>query len=196
MTTTEELVPLLRRAKVLPVVRAADPERADVIVDDLADAGLQVVELTTTIPDWSGVLRRLSHRHPHLIAGMGTILDARAAETAFDMGAAFLVTPLPVPAAYEIADRTGVAVIGGGFTPAELQTASSRGIAKLFPAHVGGPDYLRSLLAVLPDAHVVPTGGIRTDAVEDWLGAGALAVGIGRGVLRRPRRQGAGRCTP
>src|SRR5690606_35116931 len=80
----------------------------------------------------------------------------------------------------------GIALIGGGSTPGEIHQAASEGIAKLFPAHVGGPAYLRSLKAVLPDAHIVPTGGITVDAAADWLAAGALAVGIGGDLYRAP----------
>ena len=69
--------------------------------------------------------------------------------------------------------------IEGGFTPAEVAAAAGRGIAKLFPAHVGGPAYLRSLLAVMPGAKIMPTGGIPLAHVQSWLDAGALAVGIG-----------------
>lgn len=53
-------------------------------------------------------------------------------------------------------------------------------IAKLFPAHGVGPDYLRSLLSVVPGARIVPTGGIPLTAVRAWLHAGAFAVGVGR----------------
>jgi 2-dehydro-3-deoxyphosphogluconate aldolase/(4S)-4-hydroxy-2-oxoglutarate aldolase len=73
----------------------------------------------------------------------------------------------------------GVPLIEGGLTPTEVLDASSRGIAKLFPAHVGGARYLRSLLAVAPGARIMPTGGIPLSEVGDWLAAGAVAVGVG-----------------
>lgn len=65
----------------------------------------------------------------------------------------------------------------------EVLTAAEYGVAKLFPAHVGGVDYLRSLLAVAPDAKIVPTGGISLVDVPVWLSAGAVAVGVGRDLL-------------
>jgi 2-dehydro-3-deoxyphosphogluconate aldolase/(4S)-4-hydroxy-2-oxoglutarate aldolase len=77
-----------------------------------------------------------------------------------------------------VAERDGVPLLEGGFTPAELAAATARGPAKFFPAHVGGPAYLRSLLAVLPGAAIVPTGGVQPDAIDDYLQAGALAVGV------------------
>jgi 2-dehydro-3-deoxyphosphogluconate aldolase / (4S)-4-hydroxy-2-oxoglutarate aldolase len=57
--------------------------------------------------------------------------------------------------------------------------AARFGVAKLFPAHVGGIAYLRSLLAVEPQARIMPTGGIPLVEAGKWLAAGAFAVGIG-----------------
>lgn len=186
MTSTDVLTTILRDARVVPVVRAPDADRALSIVGTLLDAGLRVVELTTTVPGWADVLGAARERHPDAIIGMGTVLDEDAARRACAGGADFLVTPLPVPAAYDVADEWDVAVVGGAQTPAEIHAAASRGIAKLFPAHVGGVTYLRSLLAILPDARIVPTGGIGVGDVAAWLDAGALAVGVGSDLYNAP----------
>lgn len=179
MTTTADLVPILERARIVPVVRADAAERAAEIVDALVATGIGLVELTTTVPDWRKALDRVRSAHPEAVVGVGTVLDADAARTAYDRGADFLVTPFPVPEVREVAAAYGMALIGGGVTPAEIHREASAGIAKLFPAHLGGPRYLRSLTAVLPGARIVPTGGITVGAVGEWLAAGALAVGVG-----------------
>ncbi len=74
--------------------------------------------------------------------------------------------------------------VEGGFTPAEIAAAAAHGPAKVFPAHVGGPAYVRSLLAVFPDAVLIPTGGVRLDDVAAYRAAGALAVGVGSDLVR------------
>ncbi|WP_051806957.1 hypothetical protein [Streptomyces sp. NRRL F-2664] len=80
------------------------------------------------------------------------------AETALDAGAAFLVSPYPAPEVRAVARRRGAVFIEGGYTPAEIASAvRSAGAAKIFPAHVGGPRFVRSLRAVLPDAVLIPT---------------------------------------
>ncbi|MFI8277937.1 hypothetical protein ACIGBH_24170 [Streptomyces sp. NPDC085929] len=56
----------------------------------------------------------------------------------------------------------------------------------MFPAHVGGPRFIRSLKAVLPEALFIPTGGIRPGEIPHWLAAGAAAVGIGSGLPDDP----------
>jgi len=56
----------------------------------------------------------------------------------------------------------------------------------VFPAHVGGPAYIRSLHAVLPDAMLVTTGGITLADVDAYLAAGAMAGGVGSGLPADP----------
>jgi 2-dehydro-3-deoxyphosphogluconate aldolase/(4S)-4-hydroxy-2-oxoglutarate aldolase len=178
--TTEALEAILRQAKVVSVVRAEDGEKAYATAQRLLLSGLTVIELTATTPGWQNALARLREEHSHATFGVGTVVKAADAETALDAGANFLVSPWPAAEVRKIALRRGVAFLEGGFTPAELAAATGRGIAKLFPAHVGGPAYLKSLMAVLPGARIMPTGGIKTADIASWLAAGALAVGIGQ----------------
>jgi 2-dehydro-3-deoxyphosphogluconate aldolase/(4S)-4-hydroxy-2-oxoglutarate aldolase len=177
MTGVEALETRLRRARIVPVIRAGDPESARRLVERLLGAGLDTVELTTTIPGWQDVVSAL--RREDVFVGVGTIRTGEHARHAVEAGAHFCVSPCLVPGARPVLDAAGVPLIEGGLTPTELLEASSRGIAKLFPAHVGGLEYLRSLLAISPDARIVPTGGIALADAGDWLASGALAVGIG-----------------
>ncbi|MFE4250197.1 hypothetical protein ACFRU3_11910 [Streptomyces sp. NPDC056910] len=63
--------------------------------------------------------------------------------------------------------------------PSELRTAADRGVAKLFPAHIGGVVCLQSRLAVLPGARIVATGAVTVDNTAVWLGADAFTVSKG-----------------
>lgn len=177
--TGDELLAALAPQPLLPVLRAPSAEAALTVARRLGDAGLPVVELTATTPGWLEALRALRTERPELVVGMGTMSTADDAEAAVAAGAQFLVSPWPVPAVRPVAQRSGAVLLEGGCTPAELADAVSRGPAKLFPAHLGGPSFLKSVLAVLPGAKIVPTGGIGLGEVGDWLAAGAVAVGIG-----------------
>jgi 2-dehydro-3-deoxyphosphogluconate aldolase/(4S)-4-hydroxy-2-oxoglutarate aldolase len=165
---------------VLPVLRSPSSRRAMDTVETLVDSGCPAVELTTSTPDWPSALRTVAS--PGRWVGVGTIRSAEDARRALDAGAAFLVSPFPVPGVAELAEGAGVPFIQGGFTPGELSRAAGAGIVKVFPAHLGGPRYLRSLAPVLPGVRLVPTGGIGWEDVPDYLAAGAFAVGIGSGL--------------
>jgi 2-dehydro-3-deoxyphosphogluconate aldolase / (4S)-4-hydroxy-2-oxoglutarate aldolase len=172
----------LAGAKVLPVLRARSGADAMALLQRCADAGLDTIELTTSTAGWPAVLAEARASFPGHVFGVGTVLTAADATTAMAGGAAFLVSPCPAPAVRRAtAGRTPF--IEGGMTVGELLAASRRGIAKLFPAHVGGPQFLRSVLALSPSAHIVPTGGIAFPDVAEWLAAGALAVGVGRDLF-------------
>jgi 2-dehydro-3-deoxyphosphogluconate aldolase/(4S)-4-hydroxy-2-oxoglutarate aldolase len=168
-------------ARVVPVLRLPDADAAVHAVDDCFEAGLDVVELTATTTGWQEALRRVRAAHPDRLVGVGTVLEADAARAAIDLGADFLVSPFPVPPVRDVAGTTPF--VEGGMTVTELVDAGSRGLAKLFPAHVGGPQFLRSVLAVAPGLRIIPTGGIRLGDVPTWLDAGAFAVGVGSDLV-------------
>lgn len=174
-----ELEQRLREARIVPVVRVANAETANSLVARLLTAGLAVIELTTTVAGWRDVVAALRADHPELCVGVGTVMSAPVARQAVEAGAHFCVSPRLVPDARAELQMAGVPFVEGGLTPTEVLEAASRGVAKLFPAHLGGVQYLASLLTVEPTARIMPTGGIPLGEVRAWLGAGAVAVGVG-----------------
>jgi 2-dehydro-3-deoxyphosphogluconate aldolase / (4S)-4-hydroxy-2-oxoglutarate aldolase len=169
----------IRRAIVVPVVRETDAATALDVAGWLVEQGLDVIELTASTAGWEDAVRELRTAEPQLALGVGTVRTRDDAERAVALGADFLVTPCPAPDVRQVADAAGVPLVEGGLTPGEVLAAADRGVAKLFPAHVGGPALLRSILALSPEARIVPTGGIALADVPAWLDAGACAVGIG-----------------
>jgi 2-dehydro-3-deoxyphosphogluconate aldolase / (4S)-4-hydroxy-2-oxoglutarate aldolase len=173
----------IERQIILPVVRERDSASALRVAGWLVEQGLEAVELTASTPGWEDAARELRDAAPELALGVGTLRTREHAERALALGADFLVTPCPAPDVRAVADGAGTPLIEGGLTPGEVLAAADRGMAKLFPAHVGGPALLRSILALSPQARIVPTGGIGLADVPTWMDAGAVAVGIG-GELR------------
>jgi 2-dehydro-3-deoxyphosphogluconate aldolase/(4S)-4-hydroxy-2-oxoglutarate aldolase len=113
--------------------------------------------------------------------GASSVLKPEEAQAAIASGAQFVVTPAvrkPVIAAC-LNRRTPV--LCGGFTPTELLEAYEAGseLVKLFPAQLGGPRYLKDVLAPLPCLRLVPTGGVSAENARAYLDAGAVALGIG-----------------
>jgi 2-dehydro-3-deoxyphosphogluconate aldolase/(4S)-4-hydroxy-2-oxoglutarate aldolase len=167
------------RARLVPVIRTGEAIESIDIALELIDAGLTVLELTATTHLWPDAVTQIRSDHPEICVGVGTVTSDAAARNALDSGAQFLVSPRLVPDVRAFARSTDTLLIEGGMTPTELATALDGGIAKLFPAHVGGPGHLRSILSVVPGAKIIPTGGIPLDDVLAWLAAGAFAVGVG-----------------
>jgi 2-dehydro-3-deoxyphosphogluconate aldolase/(4S)-4-hydroxy-2-oxoglutarate aldolase len=177
--SAEGVAAAIGAARLLPVVRVGSAIEATQATGVLVSAGVGVIELTATTPDWASALRTARAAHPDVVLGLGTVTDADTAERALATGADFLVSPYPRPEVRRVAEGAGVLFLEGGFTPGEVAEAASRGPAKVFPAHLGGPGYLRSLRAIVPGARLIPTGGIALAEVSAYLAAGAFAVGVG-----------------
>jgi 2-dehydro-3-deoxyphosphogluconate aldolase/(4S)-4-hydroxy-2-oxoglutarate aldolase len=169
----------LAAQRVVPVIRSASAEDAVATARACARAGMRVVELTHTVPGVEGAIRELAD--DGLVLGVGTISDGAQVDPAARAGARFVVSFSCPPGFLERAAALGLTAIPGGFTPAELGACAAAGapVVKLFPARLAGLDYVRDVRAVLPGVELMATGGVRESEIADWLGAGALAVGLG-----------------
>lgn len=176
-----DVVERIGAAHLLPVLRVPDAAAAVRAASQCFAAGLDVVELTATTDDWVGALTDLRSAEPGRMIGLGSVLDTGTARRALDLGADFIVSPCPVPAVRSVVGSS--LFIEGGWSVAEILDAGRRGPVKLFPAHVGGVAYLRTVLALDPKLRIIPTGGIGLADVRSWLDAGAFAVGVGTALL-------------
>jgi 2-dehydro-3-deoxyphosphogluconate aldolase/(4S)-4-hydroxy-2-oxoglutarate aldolase len=180
MKMTDTLA-LLRKVKVVPVVRTSKVENAVRASQWLAESGLSVIELTTTIPDVFDGVAQL-RRQGGLTIGVGTLLSAQDARQAVTAGAQFLVTPCWVDGVIEVAERAGLASFIGAATASEIWRAHMAGATavKIFPAAtLGGPQFLRQVRSVFPHVLLMPTGGVTAETAADYLKAGAICVGVG-----------------
>lgn len=172
----------LAATRVVAILRAENAARAEAVVDVLVEAGVRSLELTLTTQGALEVVERLAARVPAEVeVGVGTVLTAQEVDRSVDAGATFVVSPSVDVEVIGAALRRGIASYPGALTPTEIATAWNAGASavKLFPAGSLGPGYLKAVRAPLPDIPVVPTGGIDTAAIGEWLGAGAVAVGMG-----------------
>lgn len=164
---------------VLAVIRAADADGAVRAGRALAAGGVRALEVAFTTPDACEAITELAH-DADLLVGAGTVLTGAQATAAIEAGARFLVSPGLVESALEAGEEAGVLAIPGALSPTEVIAAAQRApVVKLFPASLGGPDYLRALLAPLPGLRIIPTGGVSADTVGQWRTAGAFALGAG-----------------
>lgn len=174
----------LKLTRVLPIIRAQATQRALALAEQVLEEGVDLLEVSCTTPGASQVIRTLSARGAYV--GAGTVLDASTAREAAGAGARFLVAPNFSPEVWRLAQDRGLEYIPGTATPTEIAIAVSVGIqvVKLFPAVPLGLAYLRAVQEVFPHTQFMPTGGITVENARDWLASGALAVGIGGGLMR------------
>ncbi|MFF0311238.1 bifunctional 4-hydroxy-2-oxoglutarate aldolase/2-dehydro-3-deoxy-phosphogluconate aldolase [Streptosporangium sp. NPDC004379] len=176
---------ITRRAvaqRVFGIVRSAGAAEATDVARGMLDAGLRTLEVALTTPDALRAIREtVAQAPPDALVGAGTVLDEAAARAAVEAGARFLVSPSLHPEVIRTGHRYGVPVIPGAASPTEIVRALELGAdaVKLFPASAFGPGWLRDVRAALPQAPLVPTGGVTADTAPEWIAAGAVACGMG-----------------
>jgi 2-dehydro-3-deoxyphosphogluconate aldolase/(4S)-4-hydroxy-2-oxoglutarate aldolase len=182
MASHLEILNRLIDGKIVAVVRLDSAEALINVAAALKAGGISTIEFTMSAP---GVLEMISQAASHfggdVLLGAGTVLDPETARAVILAGAEFIVTPTLNPATIELCRRYGKPVVPGALTPTEIQTAWEAGadLVKVFPASVMGPDYLKAVLAPLPQLRLVPTGGVSADNAADYIKAGATALGVG-----------------
>jgi 2-dehydro-3-deoxyphosphogluconate aldolase/(4S)-4-hydroxy-2-oxoglutarate aldolase len=175
------LIPRLRAARVIPVIRTTRADLAARAVEWLRGAGLSVFEITMTVPDAPALMRELAS-DPAVLVGAGTVPDRATAEACLAAGARFLVAPWVDAEVASAACGAGACAMLGAMTPTEVRAAIAAGadVVKVFPAaSAGGPSHIKALRAVFPDTAFCPTGGVDARNAPDYLAAGAAFVGIG-----------------
>ena len=172
----------LKSIGLVPVLRADSVEKALAMAEAIAAGGVTVLEVTMTVPGAMQVMRRLAETRPDILIGAGTVLDPETARMCILEGALFVVSPALNVRTIEMCHRYSVAVLPGALTPTEIVTAWQAGadVVKVFPASaMGGASYLRAIKAPLPQVELIPTGGVSIATAEDFLKAGAFALGVG-----------------
>ena len=174
---------------IVAVVRSRDSLQLVEVARALADGGVNVIEITMTVPDALDVVRTVRKTlGDRILLGAGTILDPETARAALLAGAEFLVAPTLNLDVIRLCQRYDKLVMPGAFTPTEILTAWEAGadIVKVFPADAVGPGFLRAVRAPLPQVKLMPTGGVDLNTAADFLKAGACCLGVG-GQLVEPK---------
>ena len=187
MSKTEDLQRVLDLGLVA-IIRAPSAEQLVEVAHALYAGGIDVIEVTFTVPEVLDVIRQVrAELGEKILLGAGTVLDAESARAAMLAGAEFIVTPTVNAEVIRLCNRYGKVVMAGGFTPTEILSAWEAGadIVKVFPADVGGPAYLKNLRGPLPQIRLLPTGGVNLDTLASFVQAGACAVGLGSALVEK-----------
>jgi len=182
-----ETIERIERLGLVPVVRAPSAAVALRAARAVFAGGIDVLEITMTVPDALDVLRQLaSELKGRVILGAGTVLDADTARACIAAGAEFIVAPGLDLETVRVVHDLETPVLPGALTPTEILTAWKAGadMVKIFPCSaVGGAEYVRTLKAPLPQVKLLPTGGVDRHTAADYIRAGAAALGLGAALI-------------
>lgn len=186
----------IKQLGIVPVIRARNKEEAIDYCLGLIDGGINVLEITFTIPDAINVFKEIKSNTPEdTLIGAGTVLDETTARLAILEGAKFIVSPSFDKNVAQLCNKYQVPYIPGCITPTEMMTAIEYGVdvIKLFPGSMVGPSYIKAIHGPMPFINIMPTGGVNYDNLQDWFDAGAIAVGAGSNLVSGSREEIASR---
>jgi 2-dehydro-3-deoxyphosphogluconate aldolase/(4S)-4-hydroxy-2-oxoglutarate aldolase len=178
----------------VPVFYHPDLAVAQQVVAACRAGGARVVEFTNrgdfAFEVFAELARHTAESNPDVILGVGTVVDAPTAGLYIGGGANFVVGPVLNPEVARLCNRRKIAYMPGCGSATEISQAEELGveIVKVFPgAQVGGPGFVKAVLAPSPWTRIMPTGGV--DATEEsiraWFQAGVACVGIGSKLITK-----------
>ncbi|MDY0939690.1 bifunctional 2-keto-4-hydroxyglutarate aldolase/2-keto-3-deoxy-6-phosphogluconate aldolase [Priestia megaterium] len=169
----------LTNTKVVAVIRGKDANEATELSKAAVEGGIKAIELTYTTPQIEDTFRAL--KELDVLLGAGSVLDSETARHAILNGAKFIVSSHFVEDVAKLCNRYGIPYMPGCMSIREMASALELGcdILKLFPAGHFDPSFIKAVNGPLPNVKIMPTGGINLNNMEEWLNAGAVAIGIG-----------------
>ena len=185
MAEKSQIAASLARSPVIGVVRTSSAEEGARIAREFLASGLELVEITFTVPDAARIVASLRIERgaagPPWI-GMGTVTTEDRERAAVAARSDFLVTPAVVPAVARVAREADTFLLLGALTPTEILAAREEGadLIKVYPLPaVGGASYLQTIRGPLGDIPMLAAGGFGIDEIPAYRAAGAIAFGMG-----------------
>jgi len=172
---------LVQQHRAIAVIRASQKNFGHKMAKAAASGGMQLIEITWNTDRSAELISQLRAELPTCTIGTGTLLNLDQLRQAIAAGAQFLFTPHVDPVLIQAAVDANVPMVPGALSATEIVTAWNAGAScvKVFPIQaVGGVDYIRSLKPVLSHIPLIPTGGVTLANANEFLAAGALAVGL------------------
>ena len=179
---------IIRSTGIVPVFYNKDVGISKQVVKACYEGGIRAFEFTNRGDGAHKVFEALiafvRAECPQLALGAGTILDAPTAALYIQMGADFIVSPCMAEDVVTLCNRRGVPYSPGCGTVSEIVRAQELGcdLVKVFPAGtVGGPAFVKNVLAPLPWSMIMCTGAVEPtqENLSAWAASGVTAVGMG-----------------
>jgi 2-dehydro-3-deoxyphosphogluconate aldolase / (4S)-4-hydroxy-2-oxoglutarate aldolase len=130
MTGPTDTLGRIRATGIVPIIRTPSAVEAIAVADAILAGGIDVVEVTMTVPGAVEVIAQLARRFGDaVVLGAGTVLDPETARACRDAGARFVVSPSFDAPTVAWCKQEGIPVMPGALTPTEVVQAWRAGAA-------------------------------------------------------------------
>jgi 2-dehydro-3-deoxyphosphogluconate aldolase / (4S)-4-hydroxy-2-oxoglutarate aldolase len=189
-----EVLNAMIESGLVPVFYHNDLEVVMKVARAIADGGARLLEFTNrgdfAHQIFSELAKWSQKEIPELMLGVGSVIDPGTATLYVNNGANFIVGPVLNVEVARACNRRKVPYSPGCGSASEISQAEEYGveICKIFPgAEVGGPAFVKNILAPMPWTLIMPTGGVETtkESIEKWFKSGVACVGIGSNLISK-----------
>ena len=173
---------------IIPVIAIEDAEQAVPLARALVAGGLPAAEVTFRTAAGEEAIRRIAKEVPEMLVGAGTVLTKEQADRALAAGAQFIVSPGFNPEVTRYVIEKGALMMPGTATPGEMEQAMSMGldVVKFFHAEQnGGVAKLKALAGPYTNLRWMPTGGVNTKNMMDYLGFDKIVACGGTWMVKK-----------
>lgn len=172
----------------MAIVRTETIERGIEIAEGCLAGGVDVLEISYTLPNAGEVIKALNDRYQdRLLVGAGTVLDSETARLAILAGAKFIIAPNLSKEVATMCNRYRIPYAPGCTTVSEMVEALELGASfvKAFPiSNFYGPSLVTIVKTPIPHMPVMASGGVTLDNLAEWVKNGVDSVGLG-GLLTK-----------
>lgn len=184
--TKQQIVAAMAETGLVPLFSHDDAAKSQAVLEAAYRGGVRVFEITNRKANSFEIfkhLRSVANDLPEMMLGIGTIMDAKTTRKFIEAGADFIISPILKLEMAQVCHDHNVHWMPGCATLTEIVTAKEHGaeVIKVFPGSVLGPQFVSSIMPVVPDLKLMITGGVEPtmENLTGWFKAGALCVGIG-----------------
>ena len=177
--------------KIIVIARGLDQKNLVDFADAVLLGGIDFIEITVDQKSENQTFESIALLKEKfgdkLCVGAGTVLTEKQVTAAKNSGAQYIISPNVNPRVIQKTKELGMLSIPGAFTPTEICAAYDSGadLVKIFPASLGGPDYIKTVSQPLSHIPLIVMGGITPNLIKDYLAAGASGFGIGGGIVNK-----------
>ena len=173
----EDFYKKLEQFGIVPVVVLDKVSDAVPMAGALHAAGMDSAEVTFRTACAADCIKAMHEAHPEMAVGAGTVLTVEQVDEAVAAGASFIVSPGFDEDVVRHCIELKVPVLPGTVTPSEVTAAQKLGlkVTKFFPAaQYGGLTTIKALCAPFVGHRFMPTGGVNTSNVAEYLSSPAI----------------------
>jgi 2-dehydro-3-deoxyphosphogluconate aldolase/(4S)-4-hydroxy-2-oxoglutarate aldolase len=180
-----EIISRLKQIKVIPILSFDNLETVIPVAKLLNDNLLPCIEVTFRTRFATKAIEMIRAQFPDMCIGAGTVLTTDQVDQAVKAGADFIVAPGFNPFVVDYCLERNISFIPGVNNPSLIEQVMQKGITvvKYFPAELSGGVEMLKLLDSLYPVHFVPTGGINSGNINEYLGVSSVVACGGTWLL-------------